>query len=237
MNKNLLPIAKEGWKYVIVSVVLFFLFKLMNFEYLSFFAFVASAFFIYIFRNPEREQLFYEENSVVSPVDGMVTSIEETQSGAYAYKVEIESSYLNVSLLRAPFIGTLKYIKMSHGARISSKNQLSRVLNENVELVFADRNENELRISHRLKESLVGIEIKDIKSKTVLQGSRYGFMVSGVTTLYLPKNFRLSVNLGDELMASNSLIGFFTTQNLSSSLEPLEHSNKIEITLQDEPKV
>ncbi|MDD5157262.1 phosphatidylserine decarboxylase [Sulfurimonas sp.] len=212
MNKNLLPIAKEGWNYIAGAVLLFFVFKLFDFTYLSFILFIVVVFFVYIFRNPEREQLLYQEDSVASPVDGLVVSIDELLDDKYMYKVEIDGSYRKVSLLRVPFMALLKSVKVSHGARLSSKNELHKSLNESVELVFVDRKENSLKVLHRLKESFVDIEIKNVESQTLLQGSRYGFMLNGTTTLYLPRNFRLNINIGDELIASNSLIGFFTSE-------------------------
>lgn len=212
MNKNLLPIAKEGWNYIAVAVVLFLIFKLFGFVYFDLLLFVVTAFFIYVFRNPEREQLLYQEDSVVSPADGVVVSIDELLDDEYMYRVEIDSSYKSVSLLRVPFTALLKSLKVNHGARLSPKNELYKSLNESAELIFIDRKDNNLKIVHRLKESFVDIAIEDIKSQTLLQGSRYGFMLNGITTLYIPRNFRLSINIGDELVASNSLIGFFTAE-------------------------
>lgn len=216
MNKNLLPIAREGWNYIAVAIMLFFVFRLFDFAYLSFISLLVSVFFVYVFRNPEREQLLYQEDSIISPVDGVVISIHELLDDKYMYEIEIDGSYTRVSLLRVPFTALLKSIKVSHGARLSSRNELYKKLNESVELIFVDKKENTLKILHRLKESFADIEIKDIESRTLLQGSRYGFMLNGITTLYVPRNFRLNINIGDELIASNSLIGFFTAETTTS---------------------
>jgi len=43
-------------------------------------------------------------------------SIEELDNNEYAYKLKINSNYLNVSLLRAPQNSILKQIDMKHGA-------------------------------------------------------------------------------------------------------------------------
>lgn len=212
MRSNLLPVAKEGWNYIIGAVLSLIVFSFLNLTILYFFSFLATVFLIFVFRNPERENLLYQENSVVSPVDGTVVSIEEFKDGKYAYKVSIDTSYLNVSLLRVPFTSSIYSIKKQNGARLPSLSSLSKNLNENLELVFSDKNSNSIKIVHRLKQSFIGIETEAIKSQNFLQGSRYGLMVNGITTLYLPQNFRLNISIGSELTASETLVGYFTNK-------------------------
>ncbi len=215
MKSNLLPIAKEGWNYLIGSIVLFLIFKFLNFEFLQFLAFLAMMFFIYVFRNPERQNMLYQENSIVSPVDGTVVSIEELHGEDNSgYKVEIEGTYLNVSLLRVPFTSSLEHIEIQRGAKLSATSPLSKSINENAELVFGDkRSSNKIKIIHKLKQSFETIDIDIIKAQDLLQGTRYGLMINGVTTIYLPTNFRLNIGLGSELIASETLIGYFTNEN------------------------
>jgi phosphatidylserine decarboxylase len=215
MKSNLLPIAKEGWNYLIGSIVLFLIFKFLNFEFLQFLAFLATMFFIYVFRNPERQNMLYQENSIVSPVDGTVVSIEELHGEDNSgYKVEIEGTYLNVSLLRVPFTSSLEHIEIQRGAKLSATSPLSKSINENAELVFGDkRSSNKIKIIHKLKQSFETIDIDIIKAQDLLQGTRYGLMINGVTTIYLPTNFRLNIGLGSELIASETLIGYFTNEN------------------------
>lgn len=212
MRNNLLPIAKEGWNYLFGAIFAFFIFTVLNLDFLQFLAFVSTFIFIFVFRNPERETMLYQENSVVSPADGTVVSIEELhESGENGYKVEIDGSYLNVSLLRVPFTSSLEHIEVQKGARLSALSPLSKYLNENAELIFSDKKSlNSLKITHKLKQSFKGIDIDIIKAQNLLQGSRYGLMVNGATTLYLPENFRLNVTVGSELIASETLIGYFT---------------------------
>ncbi|OHD96955.1 MAG: phosphatidylserine decarboxylase [Sulfurimonas sp. RIFCSPHIGHO2_12_FULL_36_9] len=215
MKSNLLPIAREGWNYLIGSIVLLLIFKFLNFEFLQFLAFLAMMFFVYVFRNPERQNMLYQENSIVSPVDGTVVSIEELHDEENSgYKVEIEGTYLNVSLLRVPFTSSLEHIEIQRGARLSATSPLSKNINENAELIFADkRSSNKIKIIHKLKQSFETIDIDIIKAQDLLQGTRYGLMINGITTIYLPTNFRLNVGLGSELIASETLIGYFTNES------------------------
>ncbi|HUH42022.1 MAG TPA: phosphatidylserine decarboxylase [Sulfurimonas sp.] len=215
MKNNLLPIAKEGWNYVIGAVIAFIVFTFFDLNFLEFTAFLATLFFIFVFRNPEREYVLYQEDSVVSPVDGTVISIEELHSDEHkGYKVEIDSTYLNVALLRVPFTSTLQSVKLSRGAKLSAQSPLSNSINENAELIFTDiKSSNKMRVVHKLKQTFKSIDIDIIEGQNALQGARYGLMINGITTLYLPENFRLNVSLGSELKASDTLIGYFTNES------------------------
>jgi len=211
MRNNLLPIAKEGLNYILYSIGFFLLFGFLDLDFLQFFSFLLIIFFIFVFRNPEREIPSFQDASVVSPSDGVISNIEELKDEEYGYKLEIDSSFFNVSLLRVPLVSTLEDIKILRGARISKFNALHVDINENATLIFKDNNKNTLKVIHRLKQSFKPLDIEIIPSQSLSQGSRYGVMVNGVTTLYLPKNFRLNVTVGTEVNASQTLIGYFTS--------------------------
>lgn len=215
MKNNLLPIAKEGWSYLAISFLLMFIFTLLNFDFLQFFSFLAILFFIFVFRNPERQNMLYQESSVVSPVDGTIISIQEIDDeDGYAYKVEIDSTYLNVSLLRSPFTSTIEQVELYRGTKLPHTNALSKTLNENATLLFIEKNSNnKVKVTHILKESFKDINLDVVKTQSIQQGARYGLMINGITTLYLPQNFRLNVNVGAELLACETLLGYFTNEH------------------------
>jgi phosphatidylserine decarboxylase len=210
MNNNLLPIAKEGFSRIGFTILAFIIFAILDLELLEFLSFLTLLFFIYVYRNPERMIPNFEMMSVVSPVDGVLLSIEELENEEYAYKLEINSSYLNVSLLRTPISSCVENIDIKHGARLSQTSSLSRDINERVELIFQDTHENKIKISHMLKQSFDDIKLDVITKQNLVQGSRYGLMVNGITTIYLPQNFRVNVSIGQELNASQSLVGYFS---------------------------
>ena len=211
MKNNLLPIAKEGFRHIGLSILAFIVLAIVDLELLEFLSFLTLLFFIYVYRNPERITPNFEQMSVVSPVDGVLTSIEELENEEYAYKLEINSSYLNVSLLRSPISSVIDNIDVKHGARLSQTSLLSRDINEKVELIFKDTHENKIKISHMLKQSFDDIKLDVITKQNLVQGSRYGLMVNEITTIYLPQNFRVNVSIGQELNASQSLVGYFST--------------------------
>lgn len=210
MKNNLLPVSDAGFKYVSASFLAFILFLIFDIDFLSFIFFVAVIVFTFIYRNPERELPSFEKNSFVSPVDGKVISIEDIQDEEYAYKLKIQSSYLNVGVLRTPLDSTLQSVSIRKGARLAASSSLCEYINENIELVFVDENSNNVKVRHQLSRSFDEITIDTHSSQMLRQASRYGVMTNGITTIYLPKNFRLNVSIGSELEGSQTLIGYFS---------------------------
>jgi phosphatidylserine decarboxylase len=210
MRNNLFIIAKSGWKYIGYALGAFLLFNILDLEFFAFLSFVSAVFFIYVFRNPERQMPFYQQNSFVAPTDGVVTSIEELQESEYAYKIDVESSYFDVGVLRVPMSAQVASVEIVRGSRVSKNSKLFALLNEYAEILFVDDANNSVKVIHRQKQSFAPIEIELIKEQKLMQSARYGLMINGVTSIYLKSNFRLNVSVGQELRGSETLIGYFS---------------------------
>ncbi|MEA3369964.1 MAG: phosphatidylserine decarboxylase [Campylobacterota bacterium] len=211
MKSNLLPISSVGFKYIGYTTLAFVLLSVLDLEFLAFVSFLLLLALVFVYRNPERELLSFEPNSVISPVDGKVISIEENiEDSQYAYKIEIESNYLETSVLRAPLDATLESLKLKRGTRLSKNSALSKEINENAELILVDSNSNRVKIRHQLERSFDTLHIDIAASNTLRQSSRYGVMLNGITTIHLPQNFRVDLRVGSHLKASQTLIGYFS---------------------------
>jgi len=210
MKNNLFVIIRNGWDYLAYSIVAFVVFRLLDLDILSVLAFLTGVLFVYLFRNPERELSIYGKNSIVSPVDGTVTKIIELEDSEYSYRVDILTSYFDVSVLRIPVTGTLQSVQMTNGTRASSESKLFDDLNERCELVFVNEDTKKVKVVHTLSQSFAPLTIDIIKSQKVVQTARYGFMLTGITSIYLPSNVRLNVDVANELKASQTLIGYFS---------------------------
>lgn len=210
MKNNLLPIAKEGVKYIGTAAALAVVFAIIDLDLLAFLITVLLVALIYSFRNPERQLASFDELSVVSVCDGVVKSIDELSDDEYAYKITVDGSFFDVSVLRTPFDASLVDVEHVKGASLPKKSLLFEDLNENIKLVFEDKLGNKIKVIHRVKQSFVPLFLDLIPTQTLLQTARYGFMVNGETTLYLPRNFRVNVSVGKELKAAESLMGYFS---------------------------
>jgi len=210
MKNNLFPIANIGIKYVGVSSLIFFFCMLLDLNFLSFFVFLITLGFVFIFRNPEREIPFFEDASVVSPVDGIVSSIESINDVEYTYKIIIESSYADVGVLRTPINAKVKSLLLFRGARVSENTDLYNKMNENMSLVFENTKGNCITVKHRLKQTFSPLCIDIAEEQQLRQGVRYGVAVNATTSIYFPQNFRFNVHVGDQLKGSQTLLGYFS---------------------------
>lgn len=210
MRSNLFIIAQSGFKYVIGAALLCLFFVVIDFDFLALLAFVALLIILFVFRNPERELVSFEDEAILSPVDGTIRAIEELDDEEYGYRVEIVSSYTDVSLLRAPINASVADARYEKGARLSKNSQISSNLNENLTVVFLDNSENKIKITHTLTQSFAPLFVDIHESQRVLKSSRYGVMLCGVSSVYLPKNVRINVNISNEVKASETLLGFFS---------------------------
>lgn len=210
MKNNLFPISHNGYKYIIYALVASIIFSLLDFTTLSFISFILIFLFVYLFRNPERAVSVFDADSVVSPVDGKIIAVEDLEkSDEYGYKVVVQSTYFDIGVLRAPFDSNVENIAIKNGSRLSVNARLSNTLNAHTELVFKSGKFNKVKVRHIVTQSFASLYMSIFKSQSIRQSLRYGFMLHGYTEIYIPKNFRLNVQSGQKVKASESLLGFF----------------------------
>jgi phosphatidylserine decarboxylase len=202
-------LSSRGW---LLSGVIgaFFLFFTMT--ELHLFQFITGALLLavlMIFRNPERNTSVTEADAIISSVDGVVLSIEETLVDEHKMsKVTIMNSLWDVSMLRAPFDCAVEGFKIRHGASLPLYNPLSDTLNEKAVISFRSSKGDEIYIEHLSEQSCFPIGIEVEKSQKFKEGGRYGFLAKGRSVIYLPENTRLNINAGSTVRAGESVIGY-----------------------------
>ena len=205
MNNNLFPISKEAWKYIAVSLAVFIVLGVLDMDFLQFFSFLLAMFFIYIYRNPERQMPTFEKGGIISPVDGRIIDIKEHENGA---DIVIDSSYYDVSVLRVPIGSVVNDICEQKGASLSRNSSKSDKLNENLSLRFEYTDKKFVDVTHKSALNFAGISYDLFKSQKVVQGSRYGVMPKGITTISLPKESKLNVAIATEVKACETILGY-----------------------------
>jgi phosphatidylserine decarboxylase precursor-related protein len=202
-------LSSRGW---LLSGVLSALFLFFTMTGLHLFQFLFGALLLavlIIFRNPERNTAQSEEQGIISSVDGVVLSIEETMVDEQKMtKLTIMNSLWDVSILRAPFDGSIEGFKIRRGASLPLYNPMADTLNEKAVLSFRSSKGDEIYIEHLSEQSCFPIGIEVEKSQKCKEGTRYGFLAKGRTIIYLPQDTRLSVNAGSSVRAGESVIGY-----------------------------
>lgn len=202
-------LSSRGW---LISAVIGSLFLFFTMTALHLFQFITGALLLVvlaIFRNPERNTAESESDAIISSVDGVVLSIEETMvEDQKMSKVTIMNSLWDVSMLRAPFDCVVEGFKIRHGASLPLYNPLSDTLNEKAVISFRSTKGDEIYIEHLSEQSCFPIGIEVEKTQKFKEGGRYGFLAKGRSIIYLPAHTRLSVNAGSSVRAGESVIGY-----------------------------
>jgi len=202
-------LSSRGW---LLSGVVGSLFLFFTMTGLHLFQFITGALLLavlVIFRNPERNTSESESDAIISSVDGVVLSVEETLIDEQKMsKVTILNSLWDVSMLRAPYDCAVEGLKMRHGASLPLYNPLSDTLNEKAVISFRSSKGDEIYIEHLSEQSCFPIGIEVEKGQKFKEGGRYGFLAKGRSIIYLPENTRISVNAGSSVRAGESVIGY-----------------------------
>lgn len=209
MKSNFFSLSKHGYRYIAYAFVSFIVFAFLDFVLLSLFAFALSVALVLIYRDPQREINVFEKGNVLSVVDGTVIAIDEIKDAGYMYKITVDSSYKEVSVLRAPMDAKMSRVDLKRGSRLSLKDKLADKLNENVTLVFNQGDYNKVKVKHVLRQCSLPLALDINKGQELKQATQYGIMANGITEIYLPSHFRLNVSVGNKLLASQTLLGYF----------------------------
>ncbi|MEA3373016.1 MAG: hypothetical protein U9Q62_04920 [Campylobacterota bacterium] len=214
MRSNTFIIAREGWKYLGALLGLLILCILFDADILEFLTFVALLAVAYVYRNLERVVPYYQESSIVAVADGRIEGVETIDEcplmdGGPCYKLTISSSCLDSSLLRAPMDSHLSYKEVRRGNRLSHTKLLAASLNEKALLKFTGSSENSVVVDHLLEQSIDELSLYLQQDNKVNQGNRYGLMLKGMHTIYLPENSRVAIKVGDRVRAGETLLGYF----------------------------
>lgn len=204
-------LSKRGWLPSALAASFFLFFTMTN---LHLFQFASGAFLIallLIYRNPERTTTINEANAILSCVDGIVLSIEETSSidNRPMKKITILNGLWDVSMLRAPFDGIVEECQIRHGVSLPLNSPLSETLNEKAVLSFRALSGEEVFIEHMSDQNCFAIAIDVEDEGKLKEGSRYGFLAKGRTTLYFPRDTAIRIHPGSSVRAGESVIGNF----------------------------
>ncbi|MDO4953273.1 MAG: phosphatidylserine decarboxylase [Synergistaceae bacterium] len=201
----MLKISRYGWFEV---GVFGFVFAAACFtsRCLACFLFFPLAFFIYFFRDPDREP---ERDGWLSPADGRVVEIIDTEHEylGKAVKIGIFMNGWDVHVNRFPFTGTVEYVRYMPGKKKVAFAPKASDVNER--FYVGARSED----GRFLLCQIAGIMARRITKDVAIgdeygRGERYGMIKLGSKVdLYLPASIRPTVNTGDRVKAGQTVIG------------------------------
>tara|TARA_B100000401_G_C52732794_1_gene684398 strand:- start:539 stop:1189 length:651 start_codon:yes stop_codon:yes gene_type:complete len=205
-------IHQEGYKFLAISVVLtLILWSISNF--FGFIFILITIWVYYFFRDPERT-IIEDDNYLVSPADGLITTIKE-EMGPIEMGLE-KKNFIKVSIFmnvfdchvnRTPFSGKIEDIFYKPG----------KFLNASLDKASKENERNYFKIKNiKTNEEIIVVQIAGLiarrivtqvqKNQDLKQGERIGMIRFGSRVdLYFNKR-KVMVKVGQNVIAGESLI-------------------------------
>lgn len=221
---------KEGYSTLAICILFIFVINALTHFYFSgntplIWAVYTLSFFLFVtvvqfFRSPVRH-IVANDLSVLSPADGKVVVIEETEETEYFHdkriQISIFMSPINVHSNRSPVSGVVRFFKYHPGKYLMAWNPKSSTLNERTTIVVD--NENGVPVLFR---QIAGALARRIvwyvkEGKEVRQGEEFGFIKFGSRVdVFLPLGTAVHVKLGDKVKGGVTNIADLTKHDITS---------------------
>ena len=206
-----------------ISAALIILFLLVIFFYfiykpLFLIFLILLIFTFYFFRDPERV-VPLGDDILVSPADGLITSIIEYKEGKKNYtKVSIFLSVFNVHIQRLPLSGQITKVDYIEGKFINATIDKASEENERLRLTLKSGS-NVIYITQ-----IAGLIARRIicylkTNERVNQGDRYGIIKFGSRVdIEFPNSYNLMVSIGQQCIGGETIIArdFKNNKNIQS---------------------
>ncbi len=215
-------IHKEGYFILITLLGLVFITNLVVFTIFSsrqgfafsylLFSVIAYFLIIWFFRLPHR-YFKQDENIIISPADGKIVVIEETQENEFfnekRLQVSIFMSPLNVHVNFFPISGMVSYFKYHPGNYLVAWHPKASEKNERCSVVI-DNGEHRLLVRQIAGALARRIVCYARPEEQIQQGQELGFIKFGSRVdLFLPTDVKLNIKLGQKVSGKKSVIAFF----------------------------
>ena len=205
---------KEGYRFLVIAAVITFVLLLIS-KLLGLLAFIITIWVYYFFRDPERFSI-NNDNYLVSPADGVISQIIETNGpaelgldGKKFTRVSIFMNVFNCHVNRSPVSGKVTQIFYKAGKFLNAS--LDKASEEN------ERNYYKIKCS-KSGEEIIIVQIAGLIARRIVcgveqgqslkQGDRIGMIRFGSRVDIYFKNKKILAKVGQNVVAGESLIAF-----------------------------
>ena len=197
---------KEGYRFLAIAAVITFVLLLIS-NFFGIISFILTIWVYYFFRDPERFPI-KDENYLISPADGVISQIIETNGPA---ELSLENKkYTRVSIFmnvfdchvnRSPFSGKVSQVYYKPGKYINASLDKSSDENERNYIKIINNNGEELiltQIAGLIARRIV-CEVKE--NEEIKQGDKFGIIRFGSRVDLYFENYKLMVKQNQKTVA------------------------------------
>ena len=203
-----LPIAKEGWPFILGPAVAALGLTLLGRRRLAAPFWAASAASLGFFRDPERA-IPAVTHGVLAPADGRVTSVDDAVDAFVgpSRRVSIFLSPLDVHVNRAPIAGLVSDIVYTPGRFVAAYDPTAGEVNERCAVRIQG---DQARVT---VVQVAGVVARRIVCRVgpgdkLQAGERFGMIRFGSRTdCYMPKGTDVRVRVGDRVIGGVTVVG------------------------------
>ena len=189
-----IPIAREGWPFVLAPVVPAVVALALGWFVTAAFCVLAAGACAAFFRDPERP-VPSDPGLVLAPADGRVTRVERGSDGRL--KISIFLSVFDVHINRSPVAGAVRRVRYLPGRYMAANFEASSVENERNE-VWLETERGEVRVTQIAGVIARRIVCRIQPGDRLVGGQRFGLIRFGSRTdLDLPAAAVPQVRPGD----------------------------------------
>jgi len=195
-------LAREGFPFIIVPLLLAIALGLFGFLVLAVFFFLVATFMAFFFRDPRRVPPT-EPGVIVSAADGTVTRIEENDKGKL---VSVFLSPLNVHINRSPIAGRVIKVEYIQGKKLPATKNEASFVNERNSLTI--ENDTMTVVCTQIAGILARRIVCRAKQGDNLSiGERFGMIkFSSRTDVLMPTTVELTIKVGDKVAGGRTVI-------------------------------
>ena len=211
IDKIFPKLHNEGYRFIVIFVVLTIVLYLIN-GFLGFIGLVLTIWCYYFLRDPDRVSI-EDENYLISPADGEVLQILETNGpkelGLENKKYNKISIFMNVfdcHVNRTPCSGTVSEIFYKPG----------KFINASLDKASEDNERNYYKIKNNLGEEIIVVQIAGLiarrivtevsKDQELKQGERIGMIRFGSRVDIFFENYKPLVKINQKTIAGETLL-------------------------------
>ena len=202
---------KEGYRFLAIAAVITFILLLIS-NFLGIVSFIITIWVYYFFRDPERFPI-NDENYLVSPADGVVSQVIETNGpkelGLETKKYTRVSIFMNVfncHVNRFPSSGKINQIIYKPGSYINASLDKASEENERNYVKMINSNGDELIIAQIAGLIARRIVCEIYENDETKQGDRFGMIRFGSRVDLYFENYNLLVKKGQNTVAGETLL-------------------------------